>query len=102
MINQAKQLDQINGNTLWGDATVFELNQIVEYIAFINLWGDATVFELNQIDEYIAFINKGNHTKVNAPSGYKKIRIHLIYDVKPDGRHTRATLVADGHLADIP
>jgi hypothetical protein len=30
---------------------------------------------------------------VKAPVGYKKIRVHLIYDVR---------LVADGHLTDIP
>jgi hypothetical protein len=29
---QAKCLDQRNGNTLWGDATVLELNQIDEYV----------------------------------------------------------------------
>jgi hypothetical protein len=49
---QAKHLDQRNGNTLWGDATVLELNQI---------------------DEYINFIDKGHHTKVSSPSGYKKL-----------------------------
>jgi hypothetical protein len=27
------------------------------------LWGDATVLELNQIDEYVTFINKGHHSK---------------------------------------
>jgi Reverse transcriptase (RNA-dependent DNA polymerase) len=33
--------------------------------------------------------------------GYKKIQVHLIFDVKHDGRH-KARLVADGHLTDIP
>jgi Reverse transcriptase (RNA-dependent DNA polymerase) len=59
------------------------------------------VLEFDHIDEYIAFINKGHHTKVNAPSGYKKVIEHLIYDVKHDGRH-KARLVADRHLTDIP
>jgi hypothetical protein len=77
---QAKQLDQKNGNTKWGDTTALELGQI---------------------EEYITFIDKGHHTKVNPPSGYKKIRVHLVYDVKHDGRH-KASLVADGHLTDIP
>jgi hypothetical protein len=45
---QAKRLDQRNGNILWVDATVLELNQI---------------------DEYITFIDKGHHTKVSPPSG---------------------------------
>jgi hypothetical protein len=77
---QALCLDKRNGNTLWGDATVLELTQI---------------------DDYDTFIDKGHHTKVKAPIGYKKIRVHLIYDVKHDGRH-KARLVADGHLTDIP
>jgi hypothetical protein len=39
---QAKQLDQKNGNTKWGDATALELGQI---------------------DKYITFIDKGHHPK---------------------------------------
>jgi hypothetical protein len=39
--------------------------------------------------------------KVKPPVGHKKIRVHLIVDVKHDGRH-KARLVADGHLTDIP
>jgi hypothetical protein len=77
---QALHLEKRNGNTLWGDATVLELTQI---------------------DDYVTFIDKGHHTKVKAPIGYKKIRVHLIYDVKHNGRH-KARLVADGHLTDIP
>jgi Reverse transcriptase (RNA-dependent DNA polymerase) len=65
------------------------------------LWGDATVLKLTQIDDYVTFINKSHHTKVKVPIGYKKIQVHLIYDVKHDGRH-QARLVADGHLTDIP
>jgi hypothetical protein len=56
---QAKCFVQRNGNTLWGDATILELNQI---------------------NEYVTFIDKGHHTKVNPPSGYKKIRVHLVYE----------------------
>jgi hypothetical protein len=73
---QAKRLDQKNGNTLWGDATT-------------------------QIDEYVTFIDKGHHTKVSPPNGFKKIRVHLVFDVKHDGRH-KARLVTDGNLTDIP
>jgi uncharacterized membrane protein YecN with MAPEG domain len=36
------------------------------------------------------------------PDGYKKIRVHLIFTVKQDGRH-KSRLVADGHLStDVP
>jgi hypothetical protein len=63
---QALRLDKRNGNTLWADAATLELTQI---------------------DDYETFIDKGHHTKVKVPDGYKKIRVHLIFDVKHDGRH---------------
>ena len=37
----------------------------------------------------------------NAPNGYQKIRVHLIFAVKHDGRH-KARLVAGGHLTPDP
>ena len=62
-------------------------------------WGKATQLELTQIDEYETFIDLGKGTA--PPEGYKKIGVHLVYDVKHDGRH-KARLVADGHKTDIP
>jgi hypothetical protein len=54
-------------------------------------WGDAMVLELGQIDEYTTFIDKGHQTKVNPPSGFKKIRVHLVFsmtaDIRPDWSH---------------
>ena len=38
---------------------------------------------------------------MNAPPGYQKIRVHLVFAVKYDGRH-KARLVADGHLTPEP
>jgi len=35
------------------------------------------------------------------PDGYHKICVHLVFDVKHDGRH-KSRLVADGHLTEIP
>ena len=64
-------------------------------------WRDAIALELLQIDEYQTFHDLGHHTKANPPAGYKKIRVHLVFDVKHDGRH-RARLVADGHLTPVP
>jgi hypothetical protein len=64
-------------------------------------WKDAVSLELKQIDEYKAFTDHGHHTKGKPPEGYKQIRVHLVFDVKHDGRH-KARLVADGHLTDIP
>ena len=60
-------------------------------------WQDATKLELGQQDDYSTFRDVGD----TPPKGYKKIRVHLVFDVKHDGRH-KARLVADGHLTDIP
>jgi Reverse transcriptase (RNA-dependent DNA polymerase) len=51
---------------------------------------------MNQLLEYGTFIDKGKGTVI---LGYKRIRCHIIYDVKYDGRH-KARLVAGGHLTD--
>ena len=76
--DQAMEFDERNGNTRWKDATDIELNQI---------------------DEYETFEDKGSDW--TPEQGYKKIRVHLVYAVKHDGRH-KARLVADGHLTDTP
>jgi hypothetical protein len=54
---------------------------------------------LDQLNNYDCFHDQGKG--VNIPKGFKKIRVHLIYNVKHDGRH-KARLVADGHLTSIP
>jgi Reverse transcriptase (RNA-dependent DNA polymerase) len=77
---QAVRLDERNGNTKFQDATALELQQMKDYQTFIDI---------------------GHHTKAKPPEGYKKIKVHLVFDVKHDGRH-KARLVADGHLTDIP
>jgi hypothetical protein len=74
----AKQLDQQNGNTKWQDCTRLEIQQLFEYKTFKD-------------------IGKGSPL----PPGFTKIRVHLVYAVKHDGRH-KARLVADGHLTDVP
>jgi Reverse transcriptase (RNA-dependent DNA polymerase) len=64
-------------------------------------WADAVKLEFLQIDEYETFQDLGHMSKATPPSGHKKIRVHLVFDVKHDGRH-KARLVADGHLTEIP
>jgi hypothetical protein len=64
-------------------------------------WKDAVDLEPSQINEYHTFLDKGHHSKSVTPTGYKKIRVHLVFDVKQDGRH-KARLVADGHLIEVP
>ena len=63
---QAVRLDERNGNTKYQDSTVLELQQMKDYETFIDI---------------------GHHTKAKIPDGYKRIRVHLIFDVKHDGRH---------------
>jgi hypothetical protein len=78
--DHAVTLDQRNGNTHWQDSTKFEMEQL---------------------DEYDTFIDRGHKDVATAPKDYKKIRVHLVFMVKHDGRH-KSRLVADGHLTDVP
>lgn len=76
----AVRLDNTNGNTRWQDATALEMVQLTEYDTFHDL---------------------GNAKTASIPEGFKRIRVHLVYACKHDGRF-KARLVADGHLTDIP
>ena len=73
----------------------------LDKIAGNSKWQEATNLELKQIDDYQVFEDKGHKSTAKLPEGYKKIRVHIIYDVKHDGRF-KARLVADGHLTDAP
>jgi hypothetical protein len=55
--------------------------------------------ELDQIHGYETFKDLGKDAA--PPYGYKKIKVHFVFDVKHDGRH-KARLVAGGHLTDEP
>jgi hypothetical protein len=48
-----------------------------------------------------ALLNKGEFHKGKIPEGYRKIKVHTIFDVKHDGRH-KARVVANGNLTDTP
>ena len=63
---------------------------------------------MDQINEYKVFQDHGkakidpkSRQLSNVPVGYQKIRVHLIFAVKHDGRH-KARLVAGGHLTPDP
>lgn len=85
----------------------FELPKNFEHALFLDnrngntKWQDANDLEFGQLFEYKTFIDLGHFKEVKAPTGYKKIRVHLVFDVKHDGRH-KVRVVADGHLTDIP
>ena len=51
--------------------------------------------------EYETFDDRGHKSSSAAPSGYKKINLHFVYDVKHDGQF-KARVVAGGHLTETP
>ena len=63
------------------------------------LWQDATELEMRHMAGYKVFKDMGKYAPI--PEGHKNIRVHMVYDVKHDGRH-RARLVANGQLTNIP
>jgi len=71
------ELDQLHGNDLWRESELTELDSINEYSTFQD-------------------VGKGT-----TPTGYKKIRYHIVYAVKNDLRH-KARLVADVNLTETP
>ena len=46
-------------------------------------WTDAEELEIKQLHDYSTFQDTGKGKK--APSGYKMIRCHMVYDMKHDG-----------------
>ena len=83
---EAMQFDSENENSKWYDATKLEMESMLEYEVF-KKWDKAIL---------------DKHKKVmNSPKGYHRIKVHLVFAVKFDGRH-KARLVADGHLTPEP
>ena len=83
---EAIQFDSENNNSKWYDAIKLEMESMSEYKVF-KKWDKAIL---------------DKHKKVkNPPKGYHRIKVHLVFTVKSDGRH-KARLVADGHLTPEP
>jgi hypothetical protein len=64
-------------------------------------WQDSNVSEHGQLTEYKAFLNKREFHEGKIPEGYRKIKVHTIFDAKHNGRH-KAHVVANGNLTDTP
>jgi len=75
-VEEALQIDQDMGNTLWHDAIQKEMKN------------NAIAFE---------FLSPGT----SVPIGYKKITLHMVFDIKMD-LSRKARLVAGGHLTSVP
>ena len=83
---EAMQFDSENKNSKRYDAIKQEMESMLEYKVF-KKWDKAIL---------------DKHKKVmNPPKGYHRIKVHLVFAVKFDGRH-KARLVADGHLTPEP
>ena len=74
----ALQLDKDNNNDLWKASIEKEIGQLLDY----------STFEI---------LERGK----KAPDGYKKVPLHLTFDVKHDGRR-KSRMVAGGHLTAPP
>jgi hypothetical protein len=74
----ALEIDKRNGNTLWEDSAKLELKQL---------------------DQYDTFKDLGLRAK--PPPGYRLLGVHMVFDIKHDGRH-KTRLVANGHRTPVP
>ena len=63
--NHALELDKLNGNSRWYDATKKELDQINEYRVFIN--------------HGRAKYDQKSKRVINPPQRYQKIKVHLVF-----------------------
>ena len=75
-VEEALQIDQQTGTSLWHDAIQKEMKN------------NAIAFE---------FLMPG----ANIPIGYKKISLHMVFDIKMDLTR-KARLVAGGHMTEVP
>ena len=83
---EAMQFDSESVKSIWYDAIKLEMKSMLEYKVF-NKWDKA-------------ILDKRKKVK-NPHNGYHRIKVHLVFAVKYDGRHI-ARLVADGHLTHEP
>ena len=83
---EAMQFDKESKNSEWYDATKLEMESMQAYKAF-KKWDKAILDKCKKV--------------MNPPKVYHKIKVHLVFAVKFDGRH-KARLVADGHLTLEP
>ena len=83
---EAMKFDKENHNSKWYDAIKLKMESTQSYKV---LRGGIRLF-----------LTKTRKV-INAPEGYHKIKVHLVFAIKFDGRH-KARLVADGHLTPEP
>jgi hypothetical protein len=57
--------------------------------------------EMSQLNDYECFINSGIYNHDPIPDHFKKIYVHLKYDIKHDGHH-KACFIGNGQLTETP
>ena len=102
MVNQAK-LQSFRNREVWKfgiqvPQSADQARELDKKYGFTK-WADAENLEIKMIDEYNTFEDRG--LGGTPPPGFKRITLHMVYDVKHDGR-CRARLVADGHKTETP
>lgn len=80
-----------------GEAVQFDLAKEWQHA----LRRGAADLEVSQLAECDTFKGLGHKDTASPPAGCKKIRTHLVFDCKHDGRH-KARMAADGRLTDAP
>ena len=107
MVNQAK-LQSYNTSSKY--KYKYKVHKNYKHIMSLDLKYDSTCWhavstEIGQIHDYNTFKNLGHKDDIKTMhdklDGYKKIRMHLVVDIKHDGCH-KACMVADGHLTNVP
>ena len=76
-VDEALQLDKVNGNTLWADAIRKEMDAV------------RVAFKVLDSDEAV-------------PATFQQIRCHMIFDVKMEDFRRKARYVAGGHTTETP
>ena len=83
---EAMEFDSENKNSKWYDAIKLEKESTLEYKVF-KKWDNAILDKHKNV--------------MNCPKAYHRIKVHLVFAVRFDGRH-KARLMADGHITPEP
>ena len=83
---EAMRFDSENKDSKWYDAIKLEMESMLEY-KVMKRWDKAILDKHKEV--------------MNPPKSYHRIKVHLVFAVKFDGRH-KARLVADGHPTPEP
>ena len=76
-VDDAKRVDELNGNRMWQDAIEKEINTVRK------------AFRILDNDESV-------------PPGHQQIRCHMIFDVKIEDFKCKCRLVAKGNMTETP